>query len=73
MIRPWDEDDDGCGCGHESVLAQVVIACAPIVVTHLLDVRRDRERAALRPQHEQKASETADSFGAYVARRRGER
>lgn len=68
MLRRRDDDDGGCS--GDSVLAQVVVACAPIVVTHLLDVRRDRVQATLR-KHEPAAER--ESFRAYVARRRGAR
>lgn len=53
------------------IAAEILVAVAPIVVTHLLDVRRDRLRVHRETPHAPAGER--ESFAAYAARRRGAR
>lgn len=40
----WDEDDD-CSCGR-SLLASVLVACAPVALKYYLDTKAEERRRA---------------------------
>ena len=74
-MRRLDEEEDDCGCDGSGprVIERLLVAIAPIVVAHVLDVRRAHVQASLRPDSTETSDSGAEGFGAYVARRRGAR